>query len=265
MALEDGLVLVEFLILVDVFQAVEGIAFGFGGRDEADDVVVEAVGFLAVDGVVADEELFVGHAQGDAADVFDEAQNQRGPNEIPADDEEGADDLQPDLFAVAVDGAARVGQAEGRAGVGVGEDSHEEAAEETGDHVRVRDAEGVVDVVGEQAPSFADDVHGEPWDRSRAEAEEDRGPAGNHTGSGRDGHEAGDHAVDRSDDGWFAVEDDVHAGPREHAHGGTDVGVEHGGAGIGRNGVRILKISVSSVSIRFQFLNLGTVRNLHHR
>ena len=78
-------------------------------------VVFKGVGFLAVDGVVADFAHFVRHAQGHAADVLDEAHDERGPDNVPADDEEGADDLQPDLSAVARDGAAGVGEAEGRA------------------------------------------------------------------------------------------------------------------------------------------------------
>ncbi len=78
-------------------------------------VVFKGVGFLAVDGVVANLAHFVRHAQGDAADVLDEAHDEGGPDDVPADDEEGADDLEADLAAVAGDGAAGVGEAEGRA------------------------------------------------------------------------------------------------------------------------------------------------------
>ena len=78
-------------------------------------VVFKGIGLLAVDGVVADFAHFVRHAQGHAADVLDEAHDERGPNDVPADDEEGADDLQPDLSAVASDGAAGVGETKGRA------------------------------------------------------------------------------------------------------------------------------------------------------
>ena len=78
-------------------------------------VVFEGVRFLAVDGVVADFAHFVRHAEGDAADVFDEHHDERGPDYVPADDEEGAHDLETDLAAVACDGAAGVGEAKGRA------------------------------------------------------------------------------------------------------------------------------------------------------
>ena len=78
-------------------------------------VVFKGVGFLAVDGVVADFAHFVRHAQGHAADVLDEDHDQGRPDDVPADDEEGADDLQADLSAVARDGTARVGQTEGGA------------------------------------------------------------------------------------------------------------------------------------------------------
>lgn len=45
---------------------------------------------LAVDGVVALEELFLAHAQRDAQHVLDEEQDQARPQQIPADDEHGA-------------------------------------------------------------------------------------------------------------------------------------------------------------------------------
>ena len=78
-------------------------------------VVFKRVGFLAVDGVVADFAHFVRHAQGNAADVFDEHHDEGGPDDVPTDGEEGADDLQADLATVARDGAARVGETEGGA------------------------------------------------------------------------------------------------------------------------------------------------------
>ena len=76
-------------------------------------VIFKRVGFLAMDGVVADLAHFVRHAQGHAADVFDEDHDEGGPDNVPTDDKEGADDLEADLAAVARDGAAGVGKAEG--------------------------------------------------------------------------------------------------------------------------------------------------------
>lgn len=78
-------------------------------------VVFERVGFFAVDGVVANLAHFVTHAEGDAADVFNEEHDEGCGEDVPADDEEGADDLEADLAAVAGDGAAGVGDAEGQA------------------------------------------------------------------------------------------------------------------------------------------------------
>ena len=75
-------------------------------------VVFKGIGFLAVDGVVANFAHFVRHAQGHAADVFDEDHDEGGPDDVPADGEEGADDLEADLSTVTGDGAARVGEAE---------------------------------------------------------------------------------------------------------------------------------------------------------
>ena len=78
-------------------------------------IVFKGVRFFAVDGVVADFAHLVRHAEGHAADVLDEAHDEGGPDDVPADDEEGADDLEADLAAVAGDGAAGVGDAEGGA------------------------------------------------------------------------------------------------------------------------------------------------------
>ena len=78
-------------------------------------VVFKGVGFFAVDGIVADLAHLVRHAEGHAADVFDEEHDEGRPDDVPAHDEEGADDLEADLAAVACDGAAGVRETEGRA------------------------------------------------------------------------------------------------------------------------------------------------------
>ena len=81
-------------------------------------VVGEGVRLFAVNGVVADFEHLVGHAQRHAAHEFDKNHDERRPNDIPADDEERAHDLQPDLFAVASNGAAGVDESESGAAFG---------------------------------------------------------------------------------------------------------------------------------------------------
>lgn len=47
---------------------------------------------FAVDHVVTCEELLLGHAERDSADVLDEAHYEGGPDYVPADDKEGAYD-----------------------------------------------------------------------------------------------------------------------------------------------------------------------------
>ena len=78
-------------------------------------VVFKCVWFLTVNSVVADFAHFVRHAEGDPADVFDEAHDERCPDDVPADDEKSANDLETDLAAVTGDGAARIGDAKGSA------------------------------------------------------------------------------------------------------------------------------------------------------
>ncbi len=75
-------------------------------------VVLKGIRFLAMNGIVADFAHFVRHTEGHAADVFDETHDEGGPDDVPGDDEEGADDLEADLAAVACDGTAGVGDAE---------------------------------------------------------------------------------------------------------------------------------------------------------
>lgn len=86
-------------------------------------IVLKSVGFFAVDGEIADFETGVVHAEGDAADVFDEDHDQACPDYVPADDEAGACDLDADLAAVAGDGATGVGDAEGGAALFGGPES----------------------------------------------------------------------------------------------------------------------------------------------
>lgn len=78
-------------------------------------VVFERIWFFTVDSVVTNLAHFVGHAEGYAADIFDEHHDQGGDDNVPADDEKGADDLETNLAAVAGDSSTRVGDAEGGA------------------------------------------------------------------------------------------------------------------------------------------------------
>ena len=75
-------------------------------------IVFEGIGFFAVNGIVADLTHLVGHAEGHAADEFYEHHDQGGPDDVPADDEKCADNLETDLAAVACNGTAGVSDAE---------------------------------------------------------------------------------------------------------------------------------------------------------
>ena len=75
-------------------------------------IVFKSIWLLAVDSIVADFTHLVGHSQRHAADVFDENHDQRGPDNVPADDEKSADDLETNLSAIAENSTARVGDTE---------------------------------------------------------------------------------------------------------------------------------------------------------
>ena len=100
-----------------------------GAAEQAAVVVREGVGLLAVDGVVADLEHLVRHAQRHPAHELDEDHDERRPHDVPPDDEQRAHDLQPNLLAVAGDGAAGVGDAEGGAAFGGGPETWGEEKE----------------------------------------------------------------------------------------------------------------------------------------
>ena len=236
--------------------------------EEATVVVGEGVGLLAVDGVVADLEHLVGHAQRDAAYKLDEDHDERRPHEVPADDEQRADDLQPNLLAVAGDGAAGVADAEGGAAFGGGPETWREkgsvqggfstgggdvrtCAETTDDgthEMSVEHFQRIVHFAHEFGPT--ENVHRDPRDGAGANAEQDGAPAGDNTRRRRDGHETGDHALNGADDRRSLEEDHVHGDPGEQAHGGADVGVQHGHPGVGT--CRVWISSVEAVPARPQ-------------
>ena len=78
-------------------------------------VVIEGVGFFAMNGVVANCGPLVRHAKGHTADVFNEQHDKGRPDNVPADDEESADDLYTNLSAIACDSAAGNSETEGSA------------------------------------------------------------------------------------------------------------------------------------------------------
>jgi hypothetical protein len=106
--------------------------------------------------IVANLARGIAHAQRNAENVPDEEHDQRRPDDVPADNEKSADDLKPDLLAIAIDGTTRVGQAEGCAAGGCGEEAGSDASNECADKVRVEDIEGVVDMLEQCDVAFAE-------------------------------------------------------------------------------------------------------------
>jgi hypothetical protein len=78
--------------------------------DERAVEVRKRVRLFSVHGVVANLAGGVGHAERDAQDVLDEDHDEGRPDDVPANDEECADDLEPDLLAVAVNSALQNGK-----------------------------------------------------------------------------------------------------------------------------------------------------------
>ena len=118
-------------------------------------VVGERVRHLMVNGVVTNLARRFAHPQRDPENVSDEDHDQRRPDDVPADDEKSADDLEPDLLAIAVDGTARVGQTERCAAGRSGEEAGSDAANKCADEVGVEDVEAIVDILEEGDVAFA--------------------------------------------------------------------------------------------------------------
>lgn len=100
-----------------------------------------------MDSIITNLTGSIRHPQRYAQNVLDEEHDERRPYDIPADDEEGPDDLEPDLLAIAIDGAARVGEAEGCATRGSCEETGADTADQCADEVGVEDVESVVNAL----------------------------------------------------------------------------------------------------------------------
>ena len=193
---------------------------------------IETVSRLAMHRIIADQQHLVPHPQRDTEDVFDAEEDNTRPHDVPADDEQETDDLDPDLTAVVRDGpAGGVTDPEGGGPIDGCKNSGEESTENARDDVGVDDAEGVVDTAEEEA--LAEDIHAEPRNRAGDDAHDNGCPAGDNTGCGRDGDETGDHALHGAEDRGFLVYDGVDEGPGKKGGGGADVGIQHGDACIG--------------------------------
>jgi hypothetical protein len=87
------------------------------------------------------------HSKWDTKYKLDEHHNQGGPNYVPSDYEECADNLYPDLTTVAVDSTARVCKAKGKTSFGRGEESGTETADKSADEMSVENIETVVNIL----------------------------------------------------------------------------------------------------------------------
>lgn len=202
--------------------------------------IVKTIRILPMNRIVPDHQLLLRHPQRHPEHVLDQDQHKRSHDDIEPDDEQRAHNLQPDLSAIVLDRATQTRNTKGRAPFLRGEDTGEESAEEAGDHVGVKDAEGVVHQMEELR--LAQLVHRKPRDDAGDDAHADRGPAGNHPRRRRDGHQSRNHALHGANHRRFLEEDDVEDGPGEQAGCGADVGVEHGNARVGAGRVRITPV-----------------------
>ena len=117
------------------------------GVDFVLDVVVrKGIRFLSVDGVITDLQLLLSHTKWHAKDVFDEAQDERGPDDVPADDEQPTDDLKPDLSAISINSATWVAVAEGSNAIDCREDTCSNTTDKSTNEMGVEDLESVVNV-----------------------------------------------------------------------------------------------------------------------
>jgi hypothetical protein len=184
-------------------------------------------------GSIAKHELVFAQSQINPADILDKAHDDRHPDEIPSDNEQRSYDLEPDLLAVAVNCAARVGQSERCASLGRCEEACEEPSQCAGDHVSVCDTQSVINVDGEELESSSGYVHAYPRNGTGAGLEvsvslvcnsgwnggltshDDSAPARHEAGCRCYCDQAGDHAVHSTNHRGFAEENDVHCHPGE--------------------------------------------------
>ena len=109
-------------------------------------VMCKGIWFLAMDSIISNFHLLLRHAEWDATDKLDEAHDEGRPDDVPADDEEAADELKPDLFAIAIDGAAIICHAEGSATLCCGKETRSETADQGADKMSMKDLERIVNM-----------------------------------------------------------------------------------------------------------------------
>ena len=178
---------------------------------------------MPVDGDVARLHFFLRHPQ--RHEDADDFQQDVGHDRREDDDPERGQRLPLEQLQTAAGDQAFVFAAHRH----VGEDADEQAAGDTGEAVRVHDSQRVVDVA--ERRRAAQVVERQIHDHRGDDADDDRAPAVDETGAGRDRDEADDHPVDRSDQARLAARQVVHRDPDEEGDRGADVRVEHRGRG----------------------------------
>lgn len=219
-------------------------------------VVGKGVGLFLVHSIVTDNALLVGHAERDAEDELDKGHNGRSPEDVPANDKESTDDLDPDLASIIVDSTTCRGNAKGAGTTLGGKYTGEEATDNSGNEMGMEDVEDIIDVLERRNVALTQ-VEGDlralieldslvrkayPWDGAGEGSEDNGTPASDETSSGRNGDETGNHALNGTNDGWALKVGDIEQDPHERAPGSANVSVEHGSTGIGRSSIRITTI-----------------------
>jgi len=218
-----------------------------------------------MNGIISNSQMILVHAQRNPQHILDEQHDQTRHNNVQSNDEQRSHNLDPHLLSVAINGATRVRDTESLTTLHRREDACEEAAKQTTHSVGVEVAKNIVD--GEERLGTSEDVHAEPRDGAGAYTDDEGAPAGDDTGGGGDGDEAGDFTFDGAEDGglfdWTGrlVRGDrlerrertvcnIKQCPDDGGDGGAEIGVEDGDTCVGGCSVWVppLKPEKESVS-----------------
>jgi hypothetical protein len=112
-------------------------------------VVGECVRFFFVNSIVTNHALLICHAKGNAQHKLDEAHDCGCPEDVPANDEESTDNLQPNLLPIAINSAASWGNSEGIRTTLSGKYTGEETANDGSNEVSVENVKGIINALEE--------------------------------------------------------------------------------------------------------------------
>jgi len=142
--------------------------------------ILECISGLAVDGIVTNYQVLFGHPERNSAHILNEKADQAGPDNIPANDEEGTGKLPADLFTVAGNTTTGGDGCKCDNAFAGGEDTDEETTADTGNQMGVEDAEDVVDCL-EERKSLAGNVHRQPRHATGNDTDDDGSPTSDNT------------------------------------------------------------------------------------